>query len=199
MYRIIVVALPCKKHLETLWYCIAAPVNEWWVFFSSQTHLRTGQDSSCILLVFPCARAPCTPSGGQEGPSLCYISPPRSRTVSGLSCDPFPRQNMEKGTGEKLLVQLGCEMLKQRGGSVRQFCSHQLAASAKPGAGLLQPSSSKPSRALKATPQRQLRRERPPLLVCCFTIWPNSLHLSVRAHLPAAGFPALSAGALLLG
>lgn len=103
-------------------------MNEWWVLFSSQTHLRTGQDSSCILLVFPCARAPGTPSGGQEGPGLCYISPPRSRTVSGLSCDPFPRQNMEKGTAEKLLVQLGWEMLKQKGGSVRQCCSHQLAA-----------------------------------------------------------------------
>lgn len=69
----------------------------------------------------------CASRGGQEEPGLFYISPPRPWMVSGLSCDSFPRQNTEKGTAGKLLVQINFVMLKQRrGAAARQRCSQQL-------------------------------------------------------------------------
>jgi len=56
----------------------------------------------------PEPRVSCAPPEGQRGLGLAYINPPRTRMVSGLGFNPFPRQNIEKGTAGNLVVQHGC-------------------------------------------------------------------------------------------
>lgn len=113
----------CSRRHSCVVYTV--PLKEWWVFTSSQPRLRIGQFLHPTS--FSCAQATCASRGGQEELRLFYISPPRSRMVSGLSCDFFPRQNTEKRHCGKASGEISSEMLKQRrGGAARQCCNQQL-------------------------------------------------------------------------